>query len=92
MSEGIPNIITACQRTGVKRIVMQSGINLSDRGELSYVSSLAVRLMRRIFWKAIQDKSIAEQALIQSELDWVIVRASVLQYADGNLKCSPELY
>ncbi|WP_025678863.1 NAD(P)-dependent oxidoreductase [Paenibacillus massiliensis] len=86
MSEGIPNIITACQRTGVKRIVMQSGINLSDGGELSYVSSLAVRLMRRIFWKAIQDKSIAEQALIQSDLEWVIVRASVLQYAEGNLK------
>lgn len=86
MSEGIPNIITACQRTGVKRIVMQSGINLSDGGELSYSSSLAVRLMRRIFWKAIQDKSIAEQALIQSDLEWVIVRASALQYAEGNLK------
>lgn len=41
--------------------------------------------MRSIFRKAIQDKSMAEQALIQSELDWVIVRASVLQYAEGTL-------
>jgi len=49
MSEGIPNIITACQRTGVTRMVMQSSINLSDGRELSYVNSLAVRLMRRIF-------------------------------------------
>lgn len=56
MSEGIPNIITACHRTGVKRIVLQSGINLSDRGELSYVSSLAVRLMRRIFGRPFRIK------------------------------------
>lgn len=85
MSEGIPNIISACQRTGVKRIVMQSGINLSDGKELSLINRLAVRLMRSIFWKAIQDKGMAEQALIQSGLDWVIVRASVLQYAEGTL-------
>ncbi|MFE6076390.1 hypothetical protein ACFVQB_18110 [Paenibacillus sp. NPDC057886] len=26
MSEGTPNILAACQRAGVKRLVMQSGI------------------------------------------------------------------
>lgn len=86
MSEGIPNIAAACHRAGVKRLVMQSGINLSDGKELSFVNGLAVRLMRSIFWKAIKDKGMAEQALIRSELDWVIVRASVLQYAEGTLK------
>ncbi|WP_405155828.1 NAD(P)-dependent oxidoreductase [Paenibacillus sp. FSL K6-0108] len=90
MSEGIPNIVSACQRTGVKRIVMQSGINLSDGKELSLLNGLAVCLMRSIFRKAIQDKSKAEQALIQSELDWVIVRASVLQYAEGTLHYTAE--
>lgn len=35
MSKGIPNILIACQRTGVKRFVMQSGITLSDGRELS---------------------------------------------------------
>ncbi len=86
MSEGIPNILTACQHVGVKRLVMQSGINLSDGKELSAVNRWAVGMMRRIFWKAIEDKSFAEQAIIQSDLDWVIVRASVLKYADGTLK------
>lgn len=86
MSEGIPNILAACQRTGIKRLVMQSGINLSNGKELSVVNRWAVSMMRRIYWKAIEDKAIAEHAVIQSELDWVIVRASVLKYADGTLK------
>ncbi|MEC0243614.1 SDR family oxidoreductase [Paenibacillus dokdonensis] len=85
MSEGIPNILAACQRAGDKRLVMQSGINLSDGKELSAVNRWAVGLMRRIYWKAI-DKAIAEHAVIRSDLDWVIVRASVLKYADGTLK------
>lgn len=85
MSEGIPNILAACHRAGVKRLVMQSGINLSDGKELSAVNRWAVGLMRRIYWKAIEDKAIAEHAVIRSDLDWVIVRASVLKYADGNL-------
>ncbi|WP_136607465.1 SDR family oxidoreductase [Paenibacillus dokdonensis] len=42
--------------------------------------------MRRIYWKPIEDKAIAEHAVIRSDLDWVIVRASVLKYADGTLK------
>lgn len=86
MSEGIPNILAACQWTGIKRLVMQSGINLSNGKELSVVNRWAVSMMRRIYWKAIEDKAIAEHAVIQSELDWVIVRASVLKYADGTLK------
>lgn len=86
MSEGIPNILAACQRTGIKRLVMQSGINLSNGKELSVVNRWAVNMMRRIYWKAIEDKAIAEHAVKQSELDWVIVRASVLKYADGTLK------
>ncbi|MCT1401104.1 NAD(P)H-binding protein [Paenibacillus sp. p3-SID867] len=86
MSEGIPNILAACQRTGIKRLVMQSGINLSNGKELSVVNRWAVSMMRRIYWKAIEDKAIAEHAVKLSELDWVIVRASVLKYADGTLK------
>lgn len=86
MSEGIPNILVACQRTGIKRLVMQSGINLSNGKELSVINRWAVSMMRLIYWKAIEDKAIAEHAVIQSELDWVIVRASVLKYAGGTLK------
>ncbi|REK74441.1 NAD(P)-dependent oxidoreductase [Paenibacillus paeoniae] len=86
MSEGIPNMLAACERAGVKRLVMQSGINLTDGKELSAVNRWAVGIMRRIFWKAIEDKSIAEHAVIGSDLEWVIVRASALKYAGETLK------
>jgi hypothetical protein len=56
MSEGIPNILAACQRAGVKHLVMQSGINLSDGKELSAVNRWAVDLMRRIYFNPSQFK------------------------------------
>lgn len=82
MSEGIPNVIAACQQAGVNRIVMQSGINLTDGKELTVFNRFAVRIMRRIFWRAIKDKAFAEDAVRQSNLEWVIVRPSVLSYAE----------
>lgn len=86
MSEGIPNMIAACQQAGVKRIVMQSGINLTDGKELTVFNRFAVRIMRQIFWRAIKDKAFAEDAVRQSNLEWIIVRASVLSYAEANEK------
>ncbi|WP_128655599.1 NAD(P)-dependent oxidoreductase [Paenibacillus sp. 598K] len=85
MSEGMSNVVAACQRTGVSRLVMQSGINLTDGKELSWGNRLAVGTMRRIFWRAIRDKAIAERSVMGSGLEWVIVRASVLQFAEGTL-------
>ena len=85
MSEGMPNIVAACGRAGVKRLIMQSGINLTDGKELTLGNRLAVGTMRRIFWRAIKDKAMAEHAVMSSGLEWVIVRASVLQFADGTL-------
>ncbi|WIM38210.1 SDR family oxidoreductase [Paenibacillus sp. PK4536] len=85
MSEGIPNILSACQQAGVQRLVMQSGINLSNGKELSAVNQSAVRTMRFIFSKAIKDKTIAEHAVIESELDWVIVRPSVLSHTANSI-------
>lgn len=85
MSEGIPNILKACQRAGVKRLVMQSGIGLSDGKELSAGNRWAIGLNRRIFSKAIKDKAIAEHAVQRSGLDWVIVRPAGLSNAAATL-------
>lgn len=86
MSEGIQNILAACQRTGVKRLVMQSGIGLSDGKELSAGNRCAIGINRRIFSKAIKDKAIAEHAVQRSDLDWVIVRPAGLNNAAATLK------
>ncbi|NGZ75267.1 NAD(P)H-binding protein [Saccharibacillus alkalitolerans] len=85
MSEGLANILAASRRAGVKRLIMQSGINLSDGTELAFCHRGMVRGMRRMFRTAIEDKSAAEQAVMASGLDWIIVRASVLKYADATL-------
>lgn len=74
MSLGVPNILTACQRAGVKRFVMQSGIGLSDGKELSFGNLLTLSMHRRIFARAVKDKAIAEREVQRSNLDWVIVR------------------
>ncbi|WP_348619707.1 NAD(P)-binding oxidoreductase [Paenibacillus polymyxa] len=74
MSEGIPNILAASQRAGVKRLVMQSGIGLSNGKELSAVNRWAIRIHRRIFSKTIKDKANAGRKMQRSDLDWVIVR------------------
>lgn len=81
MSKGIPNIIEACRRVGIKRFVMQSGIGLSDGKELSVGGRLLLGVNRRVFSKAIKDKKAAEQAVQRSGLDWVIVRPAGLSHA-----------
>ncbi|MCM3781966.1 SDR family oxidoreductase [Neobacillus mesonae] len=86
MSEGTLNIIAACQRIGVKRVVMQSGIGLSDGKELSTVNGWAMRIHQRVFSKAIKDKAIAERAVQRSDLDWIIVRPAGLHDVATTLK------
>lgn len=86
MSEGIPNILAACKRAGVKRLVMQSGIGLTDGKELSAVNRWAMRIHQRIFSKAIKDKAMAERAVQRSDLDWVIVRPVGLRDVSATLK------
>ncbi|WP_017812268.1 NAD(P)-dependent oxidoreductase [Paenibacillus shenyangensis] len=92
MSVGITNILAACESAGVKRFVMQSGIGLSDGKELSVLNRLAIHISGRIFTKAVEDKAVAEHAVQQSELNWVIVRppalsdtAATSKYAAGPL-------
>lgn len=90
MSEGTQNIVEACQRNGVQRLIMQSGIGLSDERELTIGNRCLLGINRRILSKAIQDKGIAEHTVQQSNLNWIIVRptgmsdtAATLSYIAG---------
>ncbi|OWA33555.1 quinone-binding protein [Saccharibacillus sp. O16] len=85
MSEGMANILKACQGAGVTRLVMQSGIGLSDGSELSAGNRCAIGMNRLVFSQAIKDKAAAEYAVQQSDLDWVIVRAAGLSHAAATL-------
>ena len=79
VSEGTSKIVAACQRAGVRRFVMQSGITLSKGDELSIGNRWAIRILRQIFSTACNDKAIAERVVQQSDLDWVIVRPAGLR-------------
>lgn len=97
MSVGATNIVKACEKNGVKRLVFMSGFVQSDGEEFSLLNRLAIKLLRLYFNESYKDKTIAETAIQKSTLDWVIVRAAALtrtqptgQYKAGiKIKISP---
>lgn len=91
MSVGVANLIAACERAGVNRFVLQSGITLSDGSEFAPWNRWVLRLLRRVFARAIDDKALAERALRRSRLEWVIVRPAGLRDAPatGNYVAGP---
>lgn len=76
-SEGTRNIIQAMQRTGVKRFVLETSLDLGDsRGQLGFFFAHVIRatLLRNIF----EDKELQERIVRESGLDWIIVRPAML--------------
>ena len=78
MSVGTTNIVEACEKNGVKRLVFMSGFLQSEGEEFSLVNNLATRLLRLFYSESYKDKVIAETAIQESTFDWVIVRAGAL--------------
>lgn len=81
MSQGVANILAGCQQHGVKRFVFESGLMCSDGSELGIVSRLGVKIFGGIYSALRADKRIAEQTIIASALDYVIVRPPALSDA-----------
>jgi uncharacterized protein YbjT (DUF2867 family) len=71
--------------------VMESGMITSDGSELSLLGRWAIRIFGAIFPKLRADKLVAEAAVRQSKLDWVIVRPPNLNHgpATGNYLAGP---
>jgi len=74
ISVGVTNMIAACMRAGVRRFVFESGIMVGDGRGLSWLNRTALGVFRRLNGGLAEDKRIAEQAIRDSDLDWVIVR------------------
>jgi hypothetical protein len=83
MSVGVANILAECKHTNVRRLIMQSGIGLSDGRELSWLSRFVVRISGRIFTAAVTDKAVAERLTQETDMEWVIVRPVALQDKPG---------
>ncbi|HSN29065.1 MAG TPA: NAD(P)-binding oxidoreductase [Kofleriaceae bacterium] len=84
MSEGVTNIVRACEAAGVKRFVFESGLMTSDGTGQSLGGRIGLVIVRRIYKHAMRDKRLAEEAMRASSLDYVIVRPVML--VDGPAK------
>ncbi|HEY0250711.1 MAG TPA: NAD(P)-binding oxidoreductase [Kofleriaceae bacterium] len=80
MSDGVRNIIAGCVQHSVKRFVFESGLMCSSGEELGMVSRLGTKAFGWMYSALRDDKRIAEKAIADSALDWVIVRPPGLSH------------
>jgi len=78
MSEGVKNLVAACEATGVKRLVFESGLMVGDGSGLSLFGRTGVAVYRWLYRKLTADKRLAEASLTASKLDYAIVRPPTL--------------
>jgi putative NADH-flavin reductase len=76
-SESTHNVISAMDKQGVRRLVCVTGIGVGD--SKGHVGFLYDRIIRPFVVKNVyEDKERQEEAIKQSDLDWVIVRPARL--------------
>jgi putative NADH-flavin reductase len=77
LSDGTRNIISAMQKQAVKRFINVSSLHVGDsKGQLGFLFTyLMVPLMLR---NAFADKEVQERLIMDSNLDWIIVRPAYL--------------
>jgi putative NADH-flavin reductase len=76
-SQGARNIVLAMEKNGVRRLVLESSLDVGDsKGQLGFFFAHVIRptLLRNIF----KDKELQEQIVRESPLDWIIVRPAML--------------
>ncbi|HEX6889909.1 MAG TPA: NAD(P)-binding oxidoreductase [Chryseolinea sp.] len=86
--KGIDNIVTAMHRQKVGRFIYQSFLGVSEyRSELGFVLD---KVMPFVMRNVIKDHEAKEQTIVNSDLQWTIVRCSLLtdgpateKYRDG---------
>lgn len=76
-SDGTRNLVQAMQKNGVKRLVVETSLDVGDsRGQLGFFFAHVIRatFLRNIF----EDKELQERIVRESGLDWIIVRPAML--------------
>ncbi|MGD0463394.1 MAG: SDR family oxidoreductase [Tepidisphaeraceae bacterium] len=77
LSDGTGNIIAAMQRRGVRRFICESSLGVGDsRGQMSWLFEKII--LPSLLRNAFADKEIQERTIMQSEVDWTIVRPAML--------------
>ena len=77
LSDGTRNVITAMQKLGVKRFICETSLGVGDSmGRLGLYYTLFVIPVITYFY--FRDKGIQERYIMESSLDWTIVRPGQL--------------
>lgn len=79
MSNGVENIVAACEDLDIPRFVFESGLMCSDGKGLSFFGRIGLGLVGWWYSAMRDDKRIAERTIAASKIPhWVIVRPPVL--------------
>ena len=80
-ANGTKNIIRAMEKTGVRRFVCQSVLGVGDSRDalpFHYKHLIVPLMLGRVY----ADHEIQEKCVIESQLDWIIVRPGILGNGD----------
>ena len=79
LTEGIKNIVAAMNKHGVRRLVSLTGAGVRDpKDEPKLVDRVIGSLLKLLQRDLLEDALGAARVIQESDLDWVIVRAPVL--------------
>lgn len=81
LSDGVGNMVAACEAAGVKRFVYESGMIAGDGKGLGLGGRMMLALGHVVMRAFYLERRRSEQAVLQSSLDYVIVRPPVLEHA-----------
>lgn len=77
------NILTAMQELGIKRYISLAGLNLDTAGDnKSETNKAKSDWMRQNFPEAVADRQKAYDILVESEIDWTILRLPWIEQTD----------
>lgn len=87
ISTGIQNVLAVGSELDIHRVVLQSGITVSDGRGFSLLNQLFIRVIHLVYRNALMDKRAAERTIIGSPVDWSIVRPVGMStdVADGQM-------
>ena len=86
LTEGMKNIIPSMQKHGLKRIISLTGADATVNNESSSVISKLSQTVLKLFAKKIlQDGQNHIQHLMDSKLDWTVVRSPVMNEKGSEL-------
>jgi putative NADH-flavin reductase len=81
ISEGIRNLVQAMTQANVRRLVFESGLMVGTPASMGPIKRGMVAAYRAMYRALYDDKVIAEKSILESTLDWTIVRPPSLKHA-----------